>query len=172
MIKRSGVKRERLETNRREGKQTEKRFCRLLQRHDCFTYRFQKGYPKAAVLQGADEYVILPDVWIVPMSYKNQCFAEVKGKYPSKYETYGLEKYRVDSLLRISDLTGVRILYAIYDTRDKKWYWNDLHRLMKKPYKEYWSRTYVNGQVKMLPTYYFLKKWFINVEENGVLNFP
>lgn len=165
------VKKERLEEDRRKGKQTELAFCKLMQKHGCFTYRFQKGYPKAAVLERNDEYILLPDVWIVS-EVDNPYFAEVKGKYPSRYNAYGLETYRVDSLIRVSDLTGVVVLYAVYDTRAKEWYWNDLRELMKQPYKEFRSETYVADEVKRLPTCYFQKAWFIEVEKNGKLNFP
>ena len=165
------VKKERLEEDRRKGKETELAFCKLMQKHGCFTHRFQKGYPKAAVLKRNDEYILLPDVWIVP-EVKNPYFAEVKGKYPSRYDAYGLERYRVDSLIRISDLTDIVVLYAIYDTSDKEWYWNDLKKLVKQPYKEFRSETYVDGEVKRLPTCYFQKAWFIEVEKNGKMNFP
>lgn len=165
------VKKEKLEEDRKRGKQTELEFCKLMQKHGCFTYRFQKGYPKAAVFERNNEYIILPDVWIV-LETSTSFFAEVKGKYPSKYGAYGLEKYRVESLNKISGLTGFDVLYAIYDTRDKVWYWSSLKNLTKQPYKEFWSKTYVAGEVKRLPTCYFQKAWFIEIEKDGKLNFP
>lgn len=165
------VKKERLEEDRKKGERAEHKFCQLMQNYGCFTYRFQKGYPKAAVLERNDKYIILPDVWIIPEN-RPPFFAEVKAKYPSKYGAYGLERYRVDSLIRILNLTGVAILYTIYDTRDKQWYWNDLKRLLEKPYKEFRSRTYADGEVKKLPTCYFQKAWFIEAEKNGQLKFP
>lgn len=165
------VEKERLEEDREKGEITEREFCKLMQRHGCFTHRFQKGYPKAAVLECGDEYILLPDVWVVPEA-KPYFFAEVKGKYPSRYRTYGLERYRVDSLIKIADLTGTPVLYTINDTRDKKWYWNDLKALMKQPYKVFWSKTYVAGETKKLPVCYFQKEWFIETEKNGTLNLP
>jgi hypothetical protein len=141
-----------------------------MQKYGCFTYRFQKGYPKAAVLKRLDEYVLLPDVWVIPKD-KPPFFAEVKAKYPSRYNAYGLEKYRVESLIKISDLTLIPVLYVIYDTRDEDWYWQDFKTLLKHPYKEFWSKTYVSGEVKRLPTCYFQKHWFTKTEENGKLNF-
>jgi len=165
------VKIERLEEDRKRGEKTEHEFCELMQKYGCFTHRFQKGYPKSAVLERGSEYIILPDMWVVA-ERNHPYFAEVKGKYPSRYGAYGLERYRVDSLIKISDLTGITVLYVIYDTKDNEWYWNDIKMLMKQPYKEFWSQTYVAGEVKRLPTCYFQKEWFIKAEKDGKLNFP
>jgi hypothetical protein len=165
------ISKKRLEEDRKKGIEAEVNFCKLLQKYDCFTYRFQKGYNKAAVLERGDEYIILPDVWVIPLN-NDDFFCEVKSKYPSRYGSYGLEEYRILSLLRISAVTKRKVLYAVYDTIDQIWYWKNLKTLENMPYKRYRSETYVDGSVKRLPVHYYQKAWFKQIEESGTLVIP
>ena len=162
------IEKERLNEDREKGRKREITFCGLMQKYKCFTYRFQEGHPKAAVLECQDKYILLPDVWVVREDGQN-FFAEVKEKYPTKYGDYGLEEYRVFSLIKISDLTKTPVLYVIYDTRDREWYCANIKTLISKAYKNFWSKTYVCGEVKKLPVYYFQKAWFKEIEKDGEL---
>ena len=124
-----------------------------------------------AVLDRLDEHIVLSDVWIIK-NHDKSYLVEVKGKYPNRYGSYGLEQYRVKSFNILSHLTNLDVLYAIHDTHDNEWYWNTMKNLQNKPYKTFSSDTYVDGNVKNLLTCYFPKAWFIKIIQNGKLNFP
>jgi len=161
----------RLEADRKKGTAIEIDFCKLMQSFNCFTYRFQKGYDKVAVLEKDSEYIILPDIWVIPPDDED-FFCEVKSKYPSRHGAYGLEEYRVSSLLKIVTITKKKVLYVIYDTTDKTWYWQNLSTLENMAYRRFWSQTYVDGSVKRLPVHYYQKKWFNPIKGNGKLIIP
>lgn len=164
------IKIENLPEDRRRGEWVELEFCKLMHNHKCFTHRFQKGYSKAAVMESNGEYILLPDVWVV---WKSSLLAEVKWKYPNRYDSYGLEQYRIDSLKKIATMTEVPVFYVILDSEDSVWYWEDFANLLKRPYKTFPGKSYVGGEVKSgVPIVYFQKDWFLTIEKDGKLNFP
>ncbi len=161
---------DRIVADRERGERTEIEFCLIMQRHGYFTFRFQEGRNSSAILVRNWEHIVLPDVFV--LSNSGMFFAEVKGKYPNKHGSFGLEKYRALSLFDLESFIRSPVLYAIYDTKAEKWLWNDIANLMKKPFKEFVSKTYFAGGVKALPTLYFKKKWFLKIEKGRKLNFP
>ena len=138
-----------------------------MQKHDCYTYRFQENISRAAVFMKEYSHIVMPDVWVIP-KHGNQFLAEVKGKYPTQHNDYGLEKYRIDSFGCITEMTNLPVMYVIFDTKDKTWYWANMVNLIKylneNPDKIFWSPTYVGGEVKRLPTGYFPKSLFYKLE--------
>lgn len=146
-----------IDSDREEGERREAEFCQLMNNLGCFTYRFQ-DIDKAAVLLGNNDRIILPDVWVI-IEVAQQFFAEVKGKYPNRYNSYGIEEYRVLAYQRITKLTGLIILYFIFDTRDERWYYADFDKLYHHR-KVYPCDSYVGGIMRRVNCYYFDKDLF------------
>jgi hypothetical protein len=87
--------------------------------------------------------------------------AEVKGKYKNAHGKYGLERYRVDGLLETQKQAGYdSVLYVIYDTREKRWKWALLDKLIAEGSKEYMGCTYRAGEkVKTIIAYWPAELW-------------
>ena len=128
---------ENLESDRKRGKEFEIDFCERAMTLGYFTFRFQESSEKkAAVLIGKnDEYIILPDVLLVCSKGRKSILVEVKGKYPNVHNSYRLEEYRFNSILKLCDLTDFLIMYAIFDTREKVWYGQYFNVLRTKKWK-------------------------------------
>lgn len=103
--------------DRKLGEVWERRFCALAAKHGrCFTPH-QIGRPSraaAAGLRRAQEWelLLLPDVtvWTAPGEHH-----EIKHKSPTRQGDFGLELYRLQSLVRFARETNQDVLYTIHD---------------------------------------------------------
>lgn len=117
--------------------------------------------------------LILPDVtvWTAPTEHH-----EIKHKNATRHGDYGLEQYRYQSLYDFAIMTGHAVMYTIHDHdlaggRDKKAnqieHWLtvdvlDLYRHWKGPFNNY---SWVNGQRKQVPIYYWPKTLWMPLVE-------
>jgi hypothetical protein len=106
------------EADRRIGAQWERKFCQLAARFGKVFSPHQIASPdKSAVAygQGTDgtwEHYTLPDVtiWSAPGEHH-----EIKHKRATRNGRYGLERYRIDALMRWATTTGQPVYYTIHD---------------------------------------------------------
>ena len=179
------ISKRRLEEDRREGAIHEGNFCRLMHGLGYWTYRYQAmKVTGSVVLERGDEKIILPDVWLIK-SPTFEFYAEVKGKTHT-YGVYapencfGLERYRLESALKLAELVPALVMYVIYHKKNKEdlngtveqWVWQDFKILARKIYEERWGESYVAGEVKEVPICYWKKEEFVPLVKNGKLNIP
>lgn len=95
----------------------ERQFCFLAAQYGrCFTrHQFKRKAAATAVYPitgGLYKAIVLPDitVWSAPGEHH-----EIKHKAPTKHGTFGLERYRLDSLLKFADETKQPVQYTIHD---------------------------------------------------------
>lgn len=177
------ISKRQLEGDRREGAIHEGNFCKLMQTLGYWTYRYQAmKVTGSVVLERGDERIILPDVWLVK-SPTLEFYAEVKGKTHT-YGVYapencfGLERYRLESALKLAELVSVPVIYVIYHKKNKEdlkgiveqWVWQEFKTLAKKIHEEQWGESYVANEVKRVPICYWKVEVFIPLVRNGKLN--
>jgi hypothetical protein len=166
----------RLERDREEGRIHEENFCKLMHKLDYWTYRYQAYATKSVALKRGEEIIILPDVWLVK-SPTFEFYSEIKGKFPTKGvysppNCFGLEKYRLESALKLADLVPAHVMYVIFDKQDNKWVWNEFKTLAKKILATEWGDSYVDGEVRNVPICYWKREQFIPLIKDGKLNIP
>lgn len=164
-----------LDKDRLKGADAEERFCEIMRNNGLQSVRLQpKAKSGAAIKIVKNERIVIGDVDVkLP---NGQIFnAEVKSKYPNVYGDYGIEEYRVKHYVRFEELTGIPVIYVIEKTKNKKneeeipieerkWFWRSFRELLKKPYKIYNGWTWIGGEKKWAPIYYFKEEWFNDME--------
>jgi len=165
-----------IDKDRIKGADAEERFCEIMRNNG---YKAERLQPKAK--QGAatkiikGQRIVVGDVDVTHPK-KGEFNAEVKSKYPSEYGAFGIEEYRVNHYINYEKLTGIPVIYVIEKTRDsknekeilinkRKWLWKSFRQLLKKPYKVYWGWTWISGEKKKAPIYYFSEEWFNDMEK-------
>ncbi|MBD3193177.1 MAG: hypothetical protein GF308_21265 [Candidatus Heimdallarchaeota archaeon] len=150
-----------LSRDRRKGEKAEIEFCQLMKDNDFDTVRLQaftKG--RAASLEHQDNHIVLADIFLIAPN-NNILLAEIKEKYPNKYNSYGLEEYRLNHYLEFQKITGIPVMYAIKDVHDEgKWFWNNLDSLIEYGPKKFMGSSWVDGREQRVLIYYFQKTWF------------
>jgi len=101
-----------LERDRKTGLLWEKNFCKLASDRGFMLTPLQIGRQAAASAYKARRRVLLPDIvlWTYPGQYH-----EIKHKNPTKYGSYGLEKYRFDALVEFAAESRQGVFYTIHD---------------------------------------------------------
>jgi hypothetical protein len=158
-----------------KGADAEERFCQLMRNCGYKAVRLQpKAKIGAATKIVKGERIVVGDV-DVEASEKEIFNAEVKSKYPSKFGDYGIEEYRVNHYVRYWELTGIPVVYVIEKTKNSKneedlpiekrrWLWRSFPVLLGQPYKIFNGLTWMDGQKKTAPIYYFKEQWFNDME--------
>jgi hypothetical protein len=176
MVKNSDRRCINLDKDRLKGADAEERFCEIMRNNDYEAERLQpKAKRGAAIKMINHERVVVGDVDDKSPKGELVFNAEVKSKYPHKYGGYGMEEYRVKHYVRYEELTGIPFVYVVEKTRNKKeekeipveerkWFWKSFRQLLKKPYKTYKGWTWIGGQKKWAPIYYFKEEWFNEME--------
>jgi len=106
------------EGDRQIGERWERAFCQLAADFDKVFSPHQIPHPEGAAVaygRGADgkwENYLLPDVtiWSAPGEHH-----EIKHKCATRGGYYGLERYRLDALVRWANTTGQLVCYTIHD---------------------------------------------------------
>ena len=106
------------DADRRIGQRWERAFCQLAAGFDKVFSPHQIPHPEGAAVaygrgdDGQWENYLLPDVtiWSAPGEHH-----EIKHKRPSWDGCYGLERYRLDALVRWANTTGQLVCYTIHD---------------------------------------------------------
>jgi hypothetical protein len=164
-----------IDGNRDKGADAEERFCEIMRKKGYKVVRLQPKAKKSAatkIIKG--QRIIVGDVDVTPPN-KGEFNAEVKSKYPSDYGAYGIEEYRVNHYINYEKLTGIPVVYVIEKTQysknepeipieERKWLWKSFRELLKKPYKSYEGWTWIGGEKKKAPIYYFKEEWFSNMK--------
>lgn len=164
-----------LQGDRLKGADAEERFCELMRNNGFKAVRLQPTQKRGAAIKVVKgQRIVVGDVDVTLP--KEEVFnAEVKSKYPNKYGAYGIEEYRVEHYKNYEKLTGIPVVYVIEKTRNSKndeeipinrrrWLWKSFTELLKKPYKTYEGLTWISGQKKLAPIYYFDEEWFNDME--------
>ena len=153
--------------SRKIGETWERNFCVLASRHGKVFSPHQIGSPgKSASAYGPgpdgagyDRY-LLPDVtvWSAPGEHH-----EIKHKNQDFLGRYGLERYRLDALVRWANTTGQRVLYTIHDwqragaknasqsvpNRLEDWFYADVETLSREcTYVKKRDTSLVNGTLR------------------------
>lgn len=104
--------------DRKVGEEWERQFGILAGSHGKVFTPHQIGHPRGSALaygpgghKGWDRY-LLPDVtvWTAPGEHH-----EIKHKSPTRDGCYGLERYRLDALVKWANITGQNVYYTIHD---------------------------------------------------------
>lgn len=114
--------------------------------------------------------IVLGDIFVI--SPINEVFiVEIKEKYPNKYESFGLEEYRLKHYLDFEKITGIPVIYAIKDTYENgRWYWNNFKELLLFKPKQFPGYSWVGGVKQRVEIYYFKKIWFRPIIKNNIPN--
>lgn len=99
-------------TDRETGAHWEAEFCRMARRYGKFFTPHQFGHGRSAMFYGGDSQWTLPDItiWSAPGEHH-----EIKHKRSTQDGMYGLERYRLDALIRFANTTGQQVFYTIHD---------------------------------------------------------
>ena len=160
-----------LSEDRKIGAKAEIEICDILKTQNFDTIRLQYySIEKAASIRKGEELIVLGDIFVI--SPNNELFViEVKEKYPNKYESYGLEEYRLNHYLNFERLTNIPVIYAIKDTHENgKWYWNTFNELLIFQPKRFPGYSWVNGNKEKVDIVYFKKIWFKPVIDKNSVN--
>jgi len=163
-----------LSHDREIGDYWEAQFELMITEFDFWCHRTQKGRTTSAqiVLNGVS--VIAPDVFF---GRKHQVlFGEIKHKSPNKHSNYGIEEYRVEHIVNLSEASYIPYLYVIHDWQDaggkdinenqlQHWYAQSFRILLERDYKIFPGTSYRNGKVSKENVYYFPKKKFESLEK-------
>lgn len=154
-------------TDRKIGAYWEKQFGRMAvdYGHTFTPHQFGKGRI-AASAWNASGHVVLPDItiWSGPGEHH-----EVKHKAPTSGGCFGLEAYRLDSLLSFAAITLEPVYYTIHDwklagARDGRqvvenqiehWVVCNVAVLQRHRGQSEWGDSWVNGQKSRVPILYW-----------------
>lgn len=167
-----------VEQDRALGEQWERNFC-----YWAFVYKksftpMQIGRTESAIAWETRDHkwnpYMLPDitVWTCPGEHH-----EIKHKNPTKkHNTFGLEVYRFEALLWFSCETQQRVMYTIHNhalsggrnslvNELNHWVTIDVKDLDNKWTWQSSGTSYVNGEPKRVPIYYWPKNLWIPLKE-------
>ena len=175
MVKNSNRRCIDLDKDRLKGADAEERFCELMRNSGFKAERLQPKQKRGAAIKIVNgQRIVVGDVDVTLPN--NEVFnAELKSKYPNRFGAYGMEEYRVEHYINYEKLTGIPVVYVIEKTKNSKnekeipikkrrWLWKSFRKLLKKPYKTYNGWTWIGGQKKWAPIYYFDEEWFNDME--------
>lgn len=157
--------------DRENGEYWEREFCLMAGHYGKVFTQHQLNRSSAAAFYGRQgpgwETKLLPDVtiWSAPGEHH-----EIKHKDPTRDGCYGLEVYRLESLVRFVNTTGQQVLYTIHDWRHagcqssddrpenriEDWFFADIADLSRSHTKLRLSPSYVDGDDRPdVPTFYW-----------------
>lgn len=158
--------------DRTVGQYWENQFCRMARQcGKVFTpHQFDRPANSAMFYGPADiagkSGWTLPDitVWSAPGEHH-----EIKHKNPTRDGMYGLERYRLDALVRFANTTGQAVFYTIHDWEMagasgsaahvendmSHWLVGDIEQLSKGCTRQGRDWTYYNGQQRMVDIWYW-----------------
>jgi len=160
-----------LNEDRKKGAKAEIEFCKLLMKKGYDTLRLQYfSKEQAASINLNGNKNVLGDIFVI--SPNHEIFVvEVKEKYPNKFDSYGLEEYRLKHYIEFQKYLKIPVIYAIKDTKDSnEWYWNCFDNLMVFNPRSFLGDSWVNGSKQKVKIYYFKKNWFIPMIVDGYIN--
>ena len=158
-------------SDRELGAYWERQFCTLAASFGKAFTPHQLGKPSSAAAawsreNGEWQHWTLPDVtiWSAPGEHH-----EIKHKNPTRDGCYGLEKYRLQALIRFANTTGQQVLYTIHDwqhagcansresvaNRIDDWFFADVADLSRSYTRERPGPSYVNGVRQSVPIRYW-----------------
>jgi hypothetical protein len=157
--------------DRANGEYWERQFCLMAAEYSKLFTQHQLDRSSAAAFYGrwgnGWGTWLLPDVtiWSAPGEHH-----EIKHKDPTRDGCYGLEVYRMESLVRFANATGQRVLYTIHDWRHagcqssddrvenriEDWFFADIADLSRSYTKRLRGPSYVrSGERPGVPTLYW-----------------
>jgi hypothetical protein len=152
-------------TDRATGAYWEAEFCRMARDHGKVFTPHQFKHDGPAMFYGESNWT-LPDItiWSAPGEHH-----EIKHKRPTAANEFGLERYRLNALIKFANTTGQKVLYTIHDweaagasgSQDRvgnnlaHWYAGDIAELCRGATDKRWSPTYYNGELHELETWYW-----------------
>lgn len=157
-----------LQGDRELGEFWERQFCVMAGTYGMvFTPNQLKKQGSASAFQlrdGSWHHWALPDitVWTAPGQHH-----EVKHKRPTEWGSYGLEAYRLDYLLRFSEITGQDVYYTIHNHALAEggkfgrkndidhWFTCEATLLKERIEREKWGPSWVGGEKKVVPICYW-----------------
>lgn len=157
-----------LQQDRNLGEKWERHFCWWAALFKKSFTPMQIGRTKSAQAINMDEnfkwnYSTLPDIaiWTSPGEHH-----EIKHKSPTRYNSFGLEVYRFEALLWFSGETQQKVMYTIHNhalsggrnsdlNRLEDWITIDIKNLNEKWIGPYNGPSYVNGNTRTVPIYYW-----------------
>lgn len=155
--------------DRKKGEFWEKKFCRMALEYGHVFTPHQIGRGRiAACAYSPSGHIILPDItiWSGPGQHH-----EIKHKNPAKGRRFGLESYRLDSLLVFEQITGEAVYYTIHnwelaggtdatENRIEDWVTCDASFLQANRGKPELGNSWVNGEKKAVPILYWPVAYF------------
>jgi hypothetical protein len=152
-----------LEENRRIGEFWEQQFCKLARQYGHVYTPHQFGKDRiAACAFTSSRPIILPDITIWSGDGAHH---EIKHKDPAKHYRFGLEVYRLESLLAFAKITGEPVYYTIHNWRAMgrnhkynrlcDWVTCNVHRLNEERSKPELGPSWVNGKVMEVDILYW-----------------
>ena len=175
--------------DRKIGEHWERQFCVLAAEHGKTFTPMQIGRQQSAQAYGYDEnrkwnHRTLPDVtvWTSPGEHH-----EIKHKAPTKHDSIGLEKYRLDALRWFADETRQSVQYTIHRhdlsggrgskvNKIEHWFtasiatlWHDLetgNAIVRT------GPTWINGQKKDAPIVYWKISLWVPLGEYWLIGNP
>ena len=167
-----------LTEDRELGAFWEKQFCKMMLDDGFGVHRFAKE--PSPVIYTPEGHIILVDVWLLERAGA-QFLCEIKHKSPTKDGTYGLEEYRLDSLIRLQAwMPNANVSYVIHNHQEAggkgvkennitHWHAASISEL-KLHGKSRWSPSYVAGAMKTVPVRYWPTGRFTSLETYLSLN--
>ena len=168
-----------VKNDRALGELWESNFCQLLP-EGCVCDLHQKDRTSSAVLrvvelESIDRGITSPDVTVYWGS-SVVSHHEIKHKNPTQYGCFGLEEYRVKSLLEFMQLSGQDVYYTIHDhalsdgrygkVNDiRHWFTRSLSVLLKDVQGKCCSPSYRNGKKTDELIYYWDRSQFAALED-------
>jgi len=164
--------------DRQTGAYWEREFCKMAGRYGyMFTPHQLALKTKSAVAyeRGPDGWnpLTLPDItiWSTPGEHH-----EIKHKNRSRDGMYGLERYRLDALVRFANATGQKVYYTIHDWElagaknsqervpndIRHWFVGDIAVLSRGCTKTAKDWTYYDGGMRRMEVWYWTAspRWF------------
>lgn len=131
-------------------------------------HKFDKA-PSPVIDLPNGERIILADVMLFERQGENY-YCEVKHKNPTKWNTYGLEQYRFESLAKLTRWAKGVVLYVIHDYtipgRENQrnylsdWYCVEITKLERVTKFTSWGPSLVAGVTKRVPIHYWgIENW-------------
>lgn len=160
-----------LTADRRLGEEWEEKFCRVAARFGKSFTAHQIGRTASAQAvnwsNGQYNGYTLPDItiWSAPGQHH-----EIKHKNPFVLDEhgpcYGLEVYRFNALLWFANETGQSVYYTIHNhdlsggrngkiNKPEHWFTAGIHELKGQHVLRIRTASWLNGQKKRVPTYYW-----------------
>lgn len=156
---------ENIEKDRKEGRYWEDQFSRMAGRYGYSRVENQAERNGAAIALGPDgERFILPDVTLRRNGQTE--YHEVKHKNPTRFDAFGLEVYRFDSLLWLAQETGQDVLYTIHnhnlaggknikENNIEHWITANILDLNENWIRRIWGDSWVGGRRRRVPIYFW-----------------